>query len=275
MAWMDSAADYYWVGTDADGDFQNPTGNNWVSSAGVVAGAGIYPSVANADSIILPDYGAYAITTNLNNSGATGSIVNFTRRQGFGYAVGTAQNPLYLKLSGSPAFRFEDDSSGDMYIITGTTAIAALHVLKTGSSADALHLVMSNAATVANISAGNVKLDASLFGVSSAGVVTLNLSKQSGGAQPVVTSRAPITTALNNYGGKFYWNEATIAALNNYAGAFSCERSTLARILSASTCFGGTVDFRTGVPGTITLTAAIAYKGGMIYWDIGESLQRS
>ena len=275
MAWTDTAATYYWKGTDADGDFRNTTGNNWVNSTGTVAGAGKYPSLAYADTIILPDFGAYAITTNLNNSAAAGSIVAFTRQQGFAYGFGTVQNPLYLKLSGSPVFRFEDDSEGDMYLITGTTAISALHVLKTGSSDDALHLVTSHAVTTANITAGNVVLDSSLFGVASTGIATLNLSKQSGGSQPTVTSHAPVTTALNNYGGKFYWNEVTIGALNNYDGTFSCEKSTIARTLTASTCYGGTVDFRTGKPGTITLTAPIAYKGGAIYWDLGESLQRS
>jgi len=277
MAWVDSAADYYWVGTDADGDFINPTGNNWESSTGVVAGADKYPSLANADSIIFPPWGAHAVTANLDNSGRTGSIVNVTVQDGFpAYAIGTHQDPLYLKMSGSPALKFESADAGDMYFAFGTTAVASCNVLRTGDSDDALHLIFgATICTLLNVLGGTVVLDAALFGVTNLGATTLNVGKQASLAAPNLTLDAPVGTMLNNRGGIIDWISGTLDELKNYSGTFRCERSTTARTLTASTIYGGVVDFRTGVPGTLTLTAAIAKLGGEVYWDDGESLQRS
>lgn len=274
MAWTDSAATYFWKGTNSDGDFRNASGDNWVNSTGTVAGVGKYPSLANADTIILPDFGAYAITTNLDNSGATGSIVAFTRQQGFAYAVGTVQNPLYLKLSGSPVFRFEDDSAGDMYIITGTTAISVLNILKSSSSDNALHLVFSHAVTTANITGGKIWFDETLFGVNSAGVATLNVAQQSGGSQPQLRLLAPVTTALNNRGGKVYWNAGTLTLLNHYDGTLTAEESVTARTLTNCNYYGGTLDLRTGVADKITVTNAIAMYGPSsgVFFDTAQTV---
>jgi len=276
MAWTDSAASYYWTGDDDDGDFQNGTGNNWDSSTGTAAGAGNYPSKANADSIVLPSWGSYDIDTNVNNSAATGSIVNVTVEDGFAHAVGSRAVPLYLKMSGSPALKFDSDDHGDIYLLTGTTAVASCNVLKTADSEDALHLGFgSTICTLLNVLGGTVVLDATLFGVTNLGATTLTVAKQEALAAPNLMLAAPVATMLTNRGGVIDWIAGTVDELKNHDGTFRCEKSTTARTLTASTCYGGVVDFRTGVPGTITLTADIAYLGGEVYWDFGENLGRS
>lgn len=282
MAWVDSAATYYWAGTDAEGYYKNATGNNWVNAAGTVAGAGKYPGLANADSIVFPSWAVHALSANavddadLNNAALTGSIVDITVDDGFAHAIGSRQYPLYLKMSGSPALKFDSDDHGDIYLLTGTTAVASCNVLKTADSEDALHLGFgSTICTLLNVLGGTVVLDATLFGVTNLGATTLTVAKQEALAAPNLMLAAPVATMLTNRGGVIDWIAGTVDELKNHDGTFRCEKSTTARTLTASTCYGGVVDFRTGVPGTITLTADIAYLGGEVYWDFGENLGRS
>jgi len=269
------AQTYYWTDDDGDGDFENPTGTNWRTAAGVAAGAGVYPGSAQADNVVFPSYAAGAPSVNVDQSANANGITNVTVEAGYAYAAGTREAPLYLKVAGAATWTFKGSSHGDIWIVSGTAAITALNILKTASSSDALHLAFSHAVTTANVTGGNIWFDDALFGVSSVGEATLNVSTQSGGSQPNLRVFAPVTTVLNNYGGKVYWNAGTVTAFNQYEGTFTCEESVTARTLTASACYGGTVDLRTGIPGTITLTAPIAYKGGSIYFDVGENLQRS
>jgi len=270
-----AAQTLYWTSDDGDGDFNNPTGNNWRTAAGVAAGAGVYPGSAFVDSIVFPSYAAGAPSVNMNQSANANGIASLTVEDGYAYAIGTRENPLYIKVAGTATWTFKGNDHGDIWLVSGTAAITALNILKTSSSSDALHLAFSHAVTAVNVTGGNVTFDDVLFGISSAGAATLDASKQAGGSQPILRILAPVTTCLGNYGAKIYWNAGTIAELNNYDGTFTCEESVTVRTLVASTCYGGTVDLRKGVPGKITLTAAIKYYGGNIYFDVGESLQRS
>jgi hypothetical protein len=200
-------------------------------------------------------------------------VLNVTVEDGYAYALGTREAPLALEVAATAVWTFKGNDHGDLWLVGDTAAVAAVHVLDCSSSA--IHLAFGTTiCTLANITAGTVYLEPSLIGITSLGVTTLNCWQQSNGSQPTVYIDAPITT-LNNYGAIIEWRAGTIGTLNNYAGEIRCAKSTTARVLTASNCYGGTVDFRTGKPGTITLTGAIAYKGGDILWNIGESLQRS
>ena len=278
MAWTDATATYYWAGTDADEDYQNGTGGNWVSSTGVVAGAGLYPgkTAAHADSIVLPSYAESAITVNVDNSAGGGTIVDVTVEDGFAFAIASRAAPLYLKSAGTGVWRFDSEDNGDIYIVSGTAAVAAIHVLRTSSSDDALHLVFGGAAaTLANIMGGNVTFDTNLFGVTNLGVATVNVNRQSGGSEPTVNIDAPVGTALNVYDGAVYWNGGTVTLLDERGGVVSCEKSTTARTLTNANFRGGTLDLQTGVAETVTVTNPIAVLGGdtqNIRWDIGQTV---
>ena len=354
---------YYWTDDDGDHDFENPSGNNWKTAAGVSIGNGtaktftvatttdvltatshglvpgqavrltttdtlpdglsllttyyagaidgndfklystaakgvagstdqvtiddagtgthtvtplLYPGVAAADAIIFPSYAAAAPSVSMNQASNPNGINNLTVEDGYAYGIGTRENPLYLKQAAAGTWTFKGNDHLDIWIVSGTTAVAVVRVLDCSTSY-AIHLAFGTAAaTLADVTAGSVVFESSLFGVTSLGVATLNTSKQVSGAQPSVTVDCPVTTALNNYGAVVDWVSGTIANLSNYDGTFRCSKSTAARTLTASTCYGGTVDFRTGVKGVLTLTAAIKFDGGSSpLWDFGESLQRS
>lgn len=270
-----SATTFYWTDDDGDHDIENPTGNNWKTAAGVAAGAGVYPGSAFADGVVFPSWAAGAPTTNINQSDSANGIVNLTVEDGYAYGGGTREAPMIWKVAGSPVWTFRGDDHGDLYLVSTAAALVTVNVLKTKSSADALHLVPVVAITTLNVAGGNLVLDSALAGNTSAGAATINTSLVSGVALPQVAVDCPITTVLTNRGAKVTWKSGTITALNNYSGDFLCAGSLTARTLTASTCYGGSIDLRTGVPGTITLTAAIAYQGGAIYFDLGENLQRS
>ena len=275
---MAAGKTYYWNGDAADGDHQND--ENWAEADGAALASSVpYPGGKTGvdDSIVYPSWATHAVTTNLDNSASDGTIVNVTVEDGFpAYAIGTRENPLYLKMGGSPALKFDSADHGDIYLVTGTAAVVSCNVLKTAASDDALHLAFGGTiCTLLNILGGTVVLDAALFGVTNLGATTMNVGKQTVLSPPNVALAAPIGTMLNNRGGIIDWLAGTVDELKNFSGTFRCEKSTTARTLTASTIYGGVVDFRTGVPGTLTLTAAIAKLGGEVYWDDGESLQRS
>jgi len=268
------AQEYYWTDDDGDHDFENPTGKNWKTAAGVAAGAGVYPGSAAADSIVFPSWAAGAPTVNVDQSANANGIVNVTVEDGYLYGVGTNEAPLVLKAAGSPVWTFKGTTqgeSGELWIVATNAALTTVNILNTS----ALHLVSVVAMTTVNVVGGNVTFDSSLAGNTNAGVTTLNAGIAGNVAQPQVVVDCPVITALNNRGAKISWRSGTIGAYNNYSGTFECAGSQTARTLTASTCYGGVMDFRTGVAGKITLTAALAYKGGQVYWDAGENLQRS
>jgi len=270
-------ATYHWYGADSGNEGKFETAANWYTPAGVVSTE--YPGQNQADNIVFDAWAAHAMdaAADLDQSANPNGIEDVTFQDSFGaYAVGTRKNPLYLKLAATPELKFNSAGAGDIYLVTGTTAVTACNVLRTGSSDDALHLVFSSTiCTLLNVTGGTVVLDSELFGVASLGATTFNIGKQAALAAPNVMLSAPVATLLNNRGGNVDWLAATIADLKNYDGTFRCAKSTAARTLTASTIYGGVVDFRTGVPGTLTLTAAIAYLGGEVRFDYGENLQRS
>ena len=275
-----AAQTYYWTDDDGDHSFINPTGNNWRTAAGVAAGAGVFPGSVQADNLLLADYAAAAPSVAIDQSGTYAAttttslgILNVTVEDGYAYALGTKESPFGVEVAATAVWTFKGNDHGDIWMFGDTAAVAAVHVLDCSSSG--IHLAFGTTiCTLANIMAGTVYLEPSMHGVTSLGVTTLNCAAQPNGSQPTIYIDAPVTT-LNNYGAVIEWRAGTIGTLNNYGGTTRCEKSTTARTLTASNCYGGTVDFRTGKPGTITLTGAIAYKGGEILWDIGESLQRS
>lgn len=267
-------ATYYWTDDDGDGDFENPTGNNWRTAAGVAAGAGVYPGSAQADNIVFPSYAAAAPSVNVDQSANANGITNLTVEDGYAYAIGTRENPLYLKVAGSATWTFNGNDHGNIWIVSGTAAIATLNILKTASSDDALHLVFSHAVTAANLTGGTVWFDDTLFGVNSAGVVTLNASNQVGGSQPVLRLLAPVTTALNNRGAKIYWNVGTLTKVNQYDGTTTAEEGVTARTLTNCDYYGGTLDLRTGVADKVTVTNAIAMYGASsgVLFDTAQTI---
>jgi hypothetical protein len=268
-----NVATLYYTDDDGDHDIQNPTGNDWKTAAGVAAGAGVYPGSAQADNVLFPSYAAAAPTVNVNQSANANGWINLTVEDGYTPGLGTREAPLYAKVAGTATWTFEGDDHGNIWMVTGTAALTVLNITKCKSGSE-LHFSFSHAPVTTHVTAGTVFFEPTLFGVATAGLVTLNISKQASGTQPTVYIGGAVTT-LNVFGGKVYWLAGTITTLNMYAGEFRCEKSTTARTVTNSNCYGGTVDFSTGVPGRITLTNPIAYKDGEVRWDRGESLQRS
>ena len=243
-------ANYY---LDGD-DFTVVT--DWQTLAG--AAAAEYPGQNQADDIVFGAWAAAALTVNVNQSANPNGITNVTVDDRMAYAIGSATAPLYLKVAGAATWTFKGSSHGDIYIVNGTAAITALNILKTSSSSDALHLAFSHAVTAANITGGIVWFDDALFGVSSAGVGTLNCSKQSGSSQPTLRLLAPVTTALTNRGGKVFWNAGTLTLVNQYSGTLTGEESATARTLTNANVYSPLLDLRTGIPDIITVTNPIA-----------------
>jgi hypothetical protein len=271
-----AAQTYFWTDADADHDFENPTGNNWVTENGTAAGAGVYPGSVQADHAIFDGRADAAPSVNLDQSANANGLLSVQVLEGYTFGLGTQEAPFYFKAAAGCAVTVNATEHGNLWLVSGTNAVAALNILATSTDKDAVHIVFGAAAcTLANVTTGNVWFDASLFGVASAGIVTLNLTNQPDMAAPAVVLAAPVTTALNRWGGTCRWDAGTIALLNGYAGLLYAYRSLTARTLSSGTNWDGTTDLRTGKPGTITLTAPIAYKGGEILWEPGENLQRS
>jgi hypothetical protein len=159
--------------------------------------------------------------------------------------------------------------------VTGTAALASLAIIRAKSGSE-IHLVFgAAAATLVNVSAGEVYFDADCFGVSTSGITTLNIGAQPTGQAPTVYVAGAVAT-LNLYGGTVEWLKGTLTAVNQFGGTFRCGKSVSARTCTTFIKYGGETDFRTGKPGVLTFTNAVQYKGGIMpVFDIGESLQRS
>ena len=259
-----AAKTYFWTGTDGDGDIENPTGNNWVEENGTPAGAGVYPGSVQADHVVFDGRALAAPLLNLDQAANANGILDLAVRKGFAFALGAIAAPLVWKIAaGSPVWRFEGTEHGALYLVATTAALAEVHVMATpDDDASALNLVTAVAVTEMRVIGGRVLLPKSLFGVTAAGVATLNVAAKPNAAAPIVRSWQPVTTVLNLHGGDFYWNEGALTQYYNFGGALRCQDSTIARTMTSGTQYAGSTDLRTGKSGTITLTNPLVYDGG-------------
>ena len=271
------AADtYYWTGDAADGDYRNTLGNNWVLlSTKAAAAAEAYPGKTDADTIIFPSWAAGAPTTNLDNSGTTGSVVSVTVQPGYAYAIGTVENPLYLKTSGSPVWTFDSADAGDIYLMSGSGTVATVYVNQTGDGDDALHLAfVTAAATAVYVASGNVTFDDTLFYATAAGVVTLTTYSQASRTSPVVTVRAPVTTKLVARAGTVYWEKGTITNTDVQGATVTAERSSTGPTLTNATYYGGKLLLATG-GANLTVSNAISVKGDLFNGNFSANIGQS
>lgn len=251
------------------------TAADWLTLAG--AAAAEYPGENQADNIFWDARSAEDLDTNPDQSANPSGIENVTVQRGAAYKIATAAAPLTLKLAATPELVFNNDQSGCIiYLVTKTTAVTKCTVNRTGSSKDALHIVFDDVAcTLMDILGGNVTLDEYLNELDNLGVATMNVDSGPAGQSPVVTLHAPVTTALNIYGGTVYWMSGTITKLNLYGGSFISTKSTRARTLTNADVYGGMLDLRTGLADCITVTNPIAVKGGSsasILFDVGQTV---
>lgn len=262
-------ADYY---CDGD-DFEVAT--DWQTLAG--ADAGEYPGENQADNIFFTSRMAAALSANVDQSANPNGIENMTVERGAAYAIGTAAAPLTLKLATTPELVFNNDKSGcTVHLVTKTVGVTKCTVNRTGSSADALHLVYDDVAcTLMDIFGGNITLDEYLNQLDNLGVVTLNVLTGAAGQSPTLTLWAPVTTVLNIYSGTVFWMAGTLTKVNMYGGALYATRSTRARTLTNLDYYGGILDLRCGIADRITVSNAVAIKGepgGSIFFDVGQTI---
>lgn len=248
-------ANYYLKGDD----FTVVT--DWQTLAG--AAAAEYPGQNQADNIFLTDRMAEALSAHVDQTANPNGIENVTVERGAAYAVGSAAAPLTLKLAATPELVFNNDQSGcEVYLVCKTVAVTKCIVNRTGSSADALHIVYDDAiCTLMNILGGNITLDEYLNQLDNLGVTTMNVDTGAAGQSPTVALHAPVTT-LNLYSGTVYWMSGTLAKVNLYGGQLYATRSVRARTLTNMDYYNGLLDLRTGVPGALTITNSVVVKGG-------------
>lgn len=274
-----AAKTFFWVGGDATPDFENPVGTNWEEENGTAAGAGVYPGSAFADSIVFDGRAKCAPSVKLNQSANANGIVNLEVRDGYAFGLGTQEDPFYIKAAGAGVWTFNGQDHGELFIIGGTAAVADVRILKTPApTTDVpawLHLVFGGViATLAQVIGGAVRFEKSLFGVTSLGITTFNVGQGPSGSEPVWYLHAPVTT-LNRWAGQGWWNDGLIGTLNGYGGTLRRDQTLAALTVTTPKNYGGTMDFRCGVPGRTTLTNPILVAGGEVLFDFGESLQRS
>jgi len=250
-------ATYYWTGLNS-GLFT--LASNWQTAAGVTATE--YPGQAQADAIVFDSRATAALSSGLNQS-ANANGISSVDWADYPFDLGTLAAPLVLKMvTGTWALR----NTGN-YALWLVNSASGATITATMTAGYDVHLVSAGALTL-SVSGGAVELESALFGISNV-APTLNID----GTATVTLESGGGT--VNLYSGTVYWNVGTITTLNNYGSTYLCNQSFTARTITTPISYGGVTDLRTGVPGTITLTNPIAYKGGTIYWDIGENLQRS
>jgi len=265
-------ATYHWYGADSgnEGDFE--VAANWYTPSGTVATE--YPGENQTDHIVFDDRAANDLDTNTDQSANPNGIANITVKDGFSYAIGAASEPLILKLAGSPAWLFNGEDHGDLYLVGTTTAVASCHVIKTAESDDALHLVFADsAATAVRVSNGTVHFDALLGGQSSSGVATLIVAEQGTSTEATVILDAPIGTNLILHAGVVYWLGGTVTALTQYDGTFTAERAPAGPTLTDATFYGGTLKLETG-GADLTITNAINVYGNTanVTWNPQQTI---
>jgi len=262
-------AEYY---LDGD-DFTVVT--DWQTLAG--ADAAEYPGQTQTDNIWVTERMGENLTAHVNQAANPNGIENLTLAAGAAYSIGSKAAPLTLKLAATPELVFGNDQAGcQAWIVTKTTAVTKATVARTGSHADALHLVFDDAAcTLLDILGGNVTLDQYLNQLDSLGVATLNVKTGPAGQSPNVALWAPVGTALNIYSGTVYWHSGTLAQINLYGGALYASRSQLARTCTNMTYYGGVADFRTGNRGCLTFSNALSIKAAdtsQLFFDGGQAV---
>jgi hypothetical protein len=264
---------YIWTGATSN----DPNlAENWlVQRTGAVSA--VIPGSAAADSLLFDGRAVAACgTTNFAVLGTGSGIVNVTVRPDFAYTIGSQANPLRIVVTAAGVWNINSAGAGNCYLVSTGGTLTVLNVTGTAPGADALHLAaIDHAITKANITGGNVTFDDVLGIDAGLAVASMDVSAQASGSEPSVTLGIPVSTLLNVFGGTVDWLKGTIAELRTYSGTLRCEKSLTARTLTASKAYGGTVDLRTGVPLTVTLTAAILQAGGQVHFDIGTNLQQS
>jgi len=252
-----------------DGDWAHL--NNWQQDSG--AAAGHYPGAgADVDTVIFDRRsGSYSVTLNLDQSAATAALAAMKVLEGWTGSIGDEDNPLLLKDdSDNGTLTYSRDGSGGQdYIFARFTTVNIISTTRATAAGDPLTLLFDTTApTTVEVLGGTVVFDDSLFGLTSAGIVTLKVKSRSAGDSPTVTLRCAVTTLLEIMGGKTIWEAGTLTAARVYGGDLRSE-TLEAKTLTAGYGYGGAIDLREG---NVTIGATgILMAGATVNLPIGST----
>ena len=251
-----------------DGDWAHL--NNWQKDTGTAAGH--YPGAgADVDTAIFDRRSAaYPVLTNLDQSAAAG-LAALHILEGWTGNLGDEDNPLLLKTNTDNVLLLyaRDGSAGQDYIYGRFTTVNIVSTTSATTGGDPLTLLFDTTApTTVEIDGGTVCLDDSLYGLTSAGIVTLKVKSRSGGGSPTVRLRVSVTTLLELMGGQAFWEKGTLTLVTAYDGALQ-SRGLEAKTLTQANGYGGTLDIREG---SVTIGASgILHAGATIYLPLGST----
>lgn len=244
---------------------------NWQQDSG--AAAGHYPGEgADADTVIFDRRGgSYSVTLDLDQSAAAGALAGMERRKGWTGSIGDEDNPLKLKTdSDNGTLIYEaDGSTGQDYIFGRFTTVKIISTTAATTGGDPLTLLFDTTApTTVEVLSGTVAFLDSLYGLTSAGIVTLKVKARSTGLAPTVKLRCSVTTLLEVTGGQTIWEKGTLTSLKTYDGGLRSEGLD-AKTLTAAEGYGGTLDLQEG---NVTIGAGgILMAGAMVYFPLGST----
>jgi hypothetical protein len=270
--------DIYWYGADAGNEGDASVLANWQEEDGTAAPNVPGAAAGTTDNIICDARVANAMDTSCDLSAGAGDVENVRVLPGCLYPIGTATEPLIVKLGDTPELLFaNDEASCLVYLVCKTTDVALCEVARSGSAEDAINLCFNGIqCTRMVVAGGNVKLPRYLDGNLGGSVTNLELTTGAHGQSGVV--RSEVAQALVElWAGTFYWNYASLTKMEQYGGRFSAVEDQRDRTITNMDWDGGVLDLRTGRPGAITVSNAIKNFGGGLFQnffaDPGQQIQ--